>query len=421
MVGGGAHHASRIEESIEKSDDAFGNRVADGRKNIFDISSQYNFSPERIRLFVNGSRAFQQYNDASQFQDDPAVWRLQPTGGDSVHIETAESAIYIVNYVSSISAAFQLNQSLQPGDTLTFGAFNGRDGWIMEQRGADHDDSHVDIIEYRGGTRNVLEADVELDKPTTTWCRYAMGYNWYGVGNQTWVQTYTHEGKQINKEVAKTSNDDGRGPQVANLNIWQQIDADADTTGLELLAGSMGGVVKGTPRAITRNKPQYVQETLSGTANAWEPVHAIRIRPSNGNVNAQLSNLKVLAYSLNETVELVAVSFDGAKTDISESDWGEPEYHHASNSALQSTSAVSQVANTNGTVTDLAAGEKFGGYTLASSTDVDGGNVSGQSTTANPTRIEIKNVLKTDHTVFLARSGAVDGTLHFVYDVDQRW
>lgn len=417
----GSFAPRRITESIEKSDDAFGNRIADGRKNIFDIASQYQFSPERLRLFVNGQRAFVQYNGTPELSDEADIWRLQPGAGDAVHIETAESAIYIVNYVTSVSAALQLNQSLQDGDVLRFGAFNGNDGWVMEQRGADHDDTHVDIIEYVDGVRETLAADVELDKPTTEWCRYQMAYNWYGVGNQIWTQTYTHEGDQINKEFVKTSSDGVRGPTVANLNVYQEVEADANTTGLELLAGSMAGVTLGTPRAITRNKKQYVSTTVSGTADAWEPVYAIRVNPENDVVNSQFSDLEVQAYSSNATLELVAVAFDNSKTDIADADWRIPAYHHAENSALQATTAVSQVADETGTVTDLAAGEKFGGYTLASSVDVDGGNVTGQAATTNPSRIEVKNILRSDHIVFLARTGTMDGTLHFTWDVDQRW
>lgn len=419
--GGPSFAPGKITDAIVRSDDQFGVRIADGRRNTFDVASHYNFSPERLRLFANGSRLFPQYNDLTRFSEGPDYWALQPDAGDSMHIETAESGLYIVNYVSEISMAFQLNQELQDGDVLRFGPFNGTDGWVFEQRGADHDSLHGDIIEYREGTRTTLASDVELEQPTTQHHRYETGYNWYNVGNQLWTQTWTYQGNQFNTLFATTSNDGNRGPAVGNLNVWVEIEASATTTNLQLEQGSMGAIINGKPTSIVRDKPQAVEQTVAGTADAWEPIYAIRIDPDNDNVNAQLTSLDIAAYSKADTLELVAVNFHESKTDIADADWRESEYQHDYNSALQVTEAVSQVANTDGTVTDLAAGEKFGGHALAAARDVDGGAVEGSEQTSNPSRIEKKNILASDHTVILARTGSINGTLYWRWNADQFW
>lgn len=400
------------------SRDAFGKRISDGTRNNLDVASQYLFSPERLRLFLNDTRQFVQYDTIDKFTDTADTWTLQPAGGDTMHLETAESGTYVVNYVMQVSASFQVNQSLQSGDVIKIGPYNGSDGWYFEQRGSDHTDTQGDIVEERGGVRNVLAEDVELGAPVTDWQRFETRYNWYGVGNQEWRQTYTEDGEQFNDRFAETSNDGDRGPSTGNLNIWQEVTADADTTGLELQCGSMGYITLGDPTSLNRTKPQYREDDVAGTNDTWEPVLAIRIDPDNADVNMQFNDLAVINYTANATIELVAASFDDDNTDAT--GFTIPEYHHDNNSALESTTNVSQVARDDGTVKTLEAGEKFGGWTIAASVDVDGGNASGTAATSNQARQEKKAVLRSDHIVLLARTDTA-GTLSYVWDINQNW
>lgn len=404
---------------IPEWSDAFDKQIADGTRNNLDIASHYNFSPERLRLFRNGSREFPQYNTVSQFTDGSDVWTLQPDAGDSMHIESAESGTYVVNYMLQASWAFELNQELTDGDILRVGPYNGTDGWYLEQRGADHTSTQADVIQERGGTETVLQSDIDLLKPTTGWYRYECQFAWYNVMNQVWKQTVTNEGDAKNEIIAKTSDNGNRGPETGNLNLWVELEADASTTGLELDVGSMGVITLGDPTSLNRDKPQYEEITVSGTIDAWEPIFAIRVDPDNPNVNMQFAQLDILNYGANDDIELVVASFDATKTDAT--GWGVPDYHHSSNSAIQSTESVSQVPNNSGTQTDLGAGEKYGGYTIATSVDVDGGNASGSAATVNQNRQEKKAILQSDHAVFLAKTGTMDSTLSFVWDVDQNW
>lgn len=405
----------------ERSHDAFGNLLARATRNNLDLASHYNFSPERLRLFRNGSREFPQYNTVSQFSDEADHWKLQPDAGDDIHIESAESGTYVVNYVIQASFTFQLNQSLSDGDVLKVGprGQDGGNGWWIEQRGADHDDTTVDIKQLDAGSESTLVSNATLPKPTTEWNRYECEYNWYGVGNQVWSQTYTEDGEQINDTFTKSSTDGVRGPASANLNLYQEIEADSSTTGLELEVGSMGMITLGDPTSLNRDKPQYESITVAGTANAWEPILALRVDPDNAEVNMQFSQLDILNYGANDDIEVVVASFDAAKTNAT--GWGVPEYHHAQNSALQSTENVSQVANDAGTVQDFGTSDKYGGFTIASAVNIDGGNASGSAATVNQNRQEKKAILNSDHAVFLARTGTMDNVVDLVWDVDQNY
>jgi hypothetical protein len=409
----------QLKRLILDSTDAFGKLVADATANELNIATQYDFSPERVRLFRNGSRAFPQYDTVSQFSDGADVWTLQPDAGDRMHIRSAESVTYTVNYVVQLSQAFELNQSLTDGDVLRWGAYDGTDGWVAEQRGADHADDQIDVIESRGGAETTLAADVALPRPVTDWTRYELRYNWYNVGNQRWVQTYTEDGTQVNAELVTTSNDGERGPETANLFIWWEIQAADTTTNLELRVGSGGAITLGSPQSLTRDKPQLVQVTVDGTGGAWEPVYAIRLDPATPNVNAQLSQLDVLEYAANADIELVVASVAASKTDAS--GWGVPEYHHAASSAIQSTTSISEVPNMSGVQTDLGASEDFGGHTIATAAEIEGGIGSGTVGTANAIRQEKKAVLGSDVVAFLARTDTTGSQLSFVWNVDQDW
>lgn len=411
-----------VRAALDVNTDAFGrlNSIA-GSRNVLDIASQYAFSPERLRLFRNGSRAFPQYNTVAQFSDEPDHWLLSPDAGDTMHIESAESGTYVVNYTLQASWAFQLTQPLSDGDALRFGPRNATDGWFVEQRGGDHTDTQADIIELDGGTETTLLSDVDLPNPFTSWHRWEAIYGWYAILNQVWSNTVINDSGEIENVIfARSDNDGNRGPNTGNLNLWIEVEADASTSDLGLEVGSMGMLTIGDPTSLQRDKPQYESITLSGTANAWEPLLAVRVDPDNPDVNGQLTQLDLLNYGANADCELIVVSVDASKTDAT--GFSSPEYHHAYNSALQSTESISEVPRgSDGQQTNLTASEKPGGYTMASAVQLGGGNRAGTAATTNQSRQEKKPVLNSDHVVFLARSGTVDAVVDFVWDADQNW
>lgn len=412
---------NEIKTLIYRSRDAFGRLdTLAGSRNVLDIATHYNFSPERVRLFRNGDREFPQYNTVSQFSDNSDHWLLSPDAGDSMHIESAESGTYVVNYTLQASWAFQLNQSLASGDVLRFGPYNGTDGWLLEQRGADHTDTQADVIESVGGTETTLLSDVDLPRDFLGWYRWQCIFGWYAILNQQWTLTDIDEDDEVfNDLFARSSNSGSRGPETGNLNLWIEVQADAGTSDLQLEVGSMGMVTIGDPTSLQRDKPQYESITVGGATDTWDPLLALRIDPNNNVVNAQLTAVDILDYGANADVELLVVSVDADKTDAS--GFSAPEYHHGYNSALETTESITQVPNTSGTQTDLGSSEAPGGFTMAAAVDIDGANRSGTAGTSNQARQEKKAILNSDHVVFLARSGTINAALDFVWDADQNW
>lgn len=407
----------------EAYEDGFEDLNVKNWRNNLDIASHYNFSPERLRLFLNGSREFVQYgeNDGAKFEDKADVWTLQPASGDTMRLESAESTSYVVNYVSQASFAFQINQSLQSGDIIKIGPFDGSDGWYLEQRGADHTVSQADIIQESAGSTTTLASDVELSKPITDWTRLEVKYNWYGVGNQSWVQTYTEDGEQFNDELVKTSVDGTRGPETGNLPLRLEVTAGSGTSGLELDAGSIAFNTLGDTTALSRDKPQRIEVTLDDTNDVWLPIYALRTDPDDDNVNVNFTSLDLVSYGNNTDLELVAASVSPEKTDASGSNFSVPKYHHKQNSALQDTTSISEVPASGGTQKVLGSADKFGGYAIAAAQIESGGNTIATDGTRNDSVREKKSILKSDHVVFLARTSNGGATLRFVWDADQNW
>lgn len=403
------------------NEDSFGKLIADGTQNQLDIASQYNFSPERLRLFKDGTRQFVQYGSITGFTDREKTWRISPGQGEDWHIESAESVTYVVGFVNEASQGIKLSRSLEDGDVLKVGprGQDTGDGWYIEQRGTDHDDKTVDIKQLDGGTETTLESDVTIPNALTSPARIEARFNWYGVGSIKWRQTYTENGEQKNEAFAEVGVDDDFTTESANLNLYCEIERGASSSAIDFDVASLGAAILGNPISLTRAKPQFKQITVSGSTNTWEPIYAVRIDPSNDKINCQFTELEILDYSANADIELVVASMAASKTDAS--GWSRPDYHHDQNSTLQTTTSISQVPDTSGTQKDLTSTDKFGGYTMASAVDVDGGNAEGDAATSNRGRQEKKAVLASDHVVFLARTGTVDADLSFVWTIDQNW
>jgi hypothetical protein len=414
-VNRGEFHRTRI-----RSTDAFDKVIADGTTNELDLASHYEFDPERHRLFRNGSRVKPHYGSISQFTDEDDVYKLQPDPGDTMHTESAESVTYTVQYVLQMSMAFSINQSLTNGDKLRLGIFDENDGWLIEQRGADHADDEVDIIVIKGGTEETLETNVKLPKPVTGFHRLECKYSWYNIGNQEWLLTYTENGIQHNEVFAKTSKDGERSTNTGNLNIRYEIQADASTTGLEMNVGSSSAVTLGQITNLTRLKQQYEAITLTGSIDTWEPLLAMRIDPNKPNVNAELEQVDVLQYGANDDLELLVVSVDPNETDAS--GFTVNNYHHSYSSAIQTTESITQVPDSvNGTQQDLDSTQSPGGHTLASSVLLSGGGQSEAAKTAQGATETKKPILDSDEVIFLARSGTVDSDVEFMWETNQNW
>lgn len=399
--------------------DSFGTLISNDMRTQLDIASSYPFNPERLRLFLNGDREFYQYGDynANKFEDESDTYSIRPGGGDTMHIESAESATYVVGTQMASSFAFQLNQSLSGDDRIRIGPYNGQNGWYMEHRGNHTNSSVVDLVMVRDGERTVMEQNAVLPKPLTGWHRYEVDFNWYNVGNQKWIQTYTDDGEQFNTEFATTSVDGVKGPETANLNLWYEITADATTSNLELDVGSMGFAVQSGADQLVRGKPQRIETSVPAGDDIWHPVYAIKL-VNNTSVNARLNEFEAMRYTNNAPVELVAVSVDPSKTDAT--NFTVPGYQHQYNSQLRDTFDVTTAPAENGTEVDPTSSDfKFGGWTVsASSVEPTGSNFQAGASTAAQTTVK-RQLLASDVVIVFARSSSAGGTVTFDYVAEQ--
>jgi len=398
----------------------FGKLIADTTRGAIDIPAHFDYSPERLRLEVNGSRSFVQYNSVSQFNDGPDTWNLQPSSGDTVGLRTTENISYSVNYVTESAFAFSVNQSLQSGDVVRVGPHkSGSDGWFMEQRGTDHTDSQVDIIELRGGTRTVLASDVKLSQPITNFQRYSVRWSWYNVGNQVWTQSYTDGGEQINDVFVETSNDSSRGPEEANLPICFEVEADPSTTGLELYAGSTAQVILGATNNLIRSTSNEKNDvTLTGSNGTWEPIHALRIEP-NASPNVQLESPNILQHTKDAKVQMKAIAVDPSKTDAS--GFGEPDLVRSVDTAVQTTDNVSQIPNASGTQIDPTSSTDPGGFEIQYNSIRPAAGDFSQGVIQNDAAVSKSVIPPNDVIVFIARSPDHNGKIDFGYTLSEDW
>jgi len=367
--GNGEKDAYDLAELFRRSSDQFDKIIADSTTNEADLGANYKFSPERWRLFKNGSRQFVQYGETSNFTDADDAKLLQPDSTDTMRLETAERFRYIVQYVSKASSAFQINQDLQSGDYIGFGygeddiANSGddtpgpaADGWFIYTNASIYPD--VKIAEYRGGTE--LDAKtVSLEKGLKTWTRYAVSFNWYAVGNAVWRETFTENGDQRNKILGKTSVDDDKGPLSGNHHVFFSVKAGGSTSNLEMECGSIAMQTLGQVQANTRIKTTPHTGTIS-TTGAWVPLFALRETPGETDVNVQIVNTDVPEFSGSGDIQVMPISVDPENTDAS--DFTVPATISAANSVIEETTNITNFPDSTGTQVTSAADP--GGYQL---------------------------------------------------------
>lgn len=411
----------RLEPILESSADSFGKLIADSTRNKLDLASHYPYSPERWRIFVDGSRVFPEYGPVSQYNHNVDVHELKPAAGETVVMETAERPRYVVQYELASSMALSINQALASGDTVKWGLFDGTDGWFFEHTG-DQATDECTLVTLRNGTR-VATNSGSIHKALTTFTRFLLLANWYNVGAQKFLQTWTEgNGIQNNDIVGRMSRDDGRGPQVGNLPLRFEVTASGSTSGLILNAGSVATVTLGNTQGITRTKVSQHTRSI-GTANTWLPILAVRTDPDRVIVNTQLIDVFLAEYSTQGDVRLLASAhdpskvLDGADAQLTDSNYSTPPEHHRYNSTLETSTDVAKAADTDGT--PVASTSSPGGFQLGYGSLY----TSGQGSTFAErvmTRAQKRPIFGRDTVVIWANATAT-GDITFELAVEQDW
>lgn len=411
----------QIKRSLLDARDAFGNLIT-SRTNVLDLGAHYPYSPERWRVFVDGSRVFPEYGSVAQYTHDTDVHRLQPGAGETVVFESAERPRYVVQYELAATWAFAVNQQLTGDDRIRVGLYDGTDGWYMEQRGDHADAQTADFVLERAGSEVYRETDIDIHKPSTTWARLRLKTGWYDITRQEWQRSYPDAGTQENPVIGTFSADETRGSRTGNLPLHYEVTADAEVSGLELEAGSAAQVNLGTTTPFTRVKTAEFTATVP-TADTWVPIHAFRIDPAREIINTQLRTTDVVEFDGSGDVRVMPRAFSPANLADSgggalvDGDFSTPAEHSASSSVVESTSAVAQFPDSTGAVdtsTDTPGGYQLGFASWWSTGS--GSKTSQEGGTSTPKQ----GLYRGDVCVFLANA-TVSGDVTVEYVVEEDW
>lgn len=398
-------------------EDVFGKFISDSTNNEIDIASHYPYSPEKFRLYSNGTRIFPEYassiNDLSQYNHRGDVHVLSPSSGETVRLETAERAAYVVQYELAMTMAFNINQDLQSGDYVRGGLYDGDDGWFFEFNG-DHSGSNCDFVVLRDGDQ-ILRQTEDARVGPQKFARMLLETAWYDIARQKWSRSVATGGHQDNPIVARTTRDTERGPRIGNFPIRMEVKASSSTNGLELRAGSFGLVTYGDTEKKTRLKRKAFEYSIN-SKDVWVPFQAARIKPDYFPVEGEFQGPQILDYSANASVEVTVQAFDPSNVTFNAGSWFTPDAWLDANNAIEVREDIDQIANNQGNLETNPTNP--GGWQVGYAPLFQAGGITRRATEGSD---EIKRkIYEKDIVVALAKSSST-GTLSYYPIFEQNW
>lgn len=409
-----------LNDARRESTDPFGKLIADGTRNSIDIPSMYRFNPERLRLFENDARVTPTEAGA-QFVDAEGEFRLEPDAGTKLEIQTAERPRYIVGYEAQGSLAANLNSTLGTGDTVEFGLRDKSDpenkAYFEFTPDAAQDGRAVIVNQ---GTEVAtapisLPDGVSLQDPI----RYAIDFNWYGVGSFKFNISYTDGSadmgeRQINETVAELTVDDGLTTADAAFHVYHELDA--ATAGQSLTVGSFGFLVKGNVEETTRTKAARLTGLSYGGSGDYEAVAAVRIPDDRGNVYCQFKNVTIFPSSTSGELLVIVVPAD--ETDAS--GFASPPQQSSSNSVVTQTTSVTTFPDADGNIVTSDANPN--GYQVGFTRYESAGEGNSRRVSPSATVENKRPLYEDDVAIFLYKAdSATSDTVNLTYYVEQDW
>lgn len=406
-------------------EDVFGKFVSVNASNQADIASQYPYNPARWRFFSGSAtepnRIFLNYNTDSRYSHqrfdgtgERDVHKVSPNAGETLILQTPEQLRYIVGFEAYITQAMSINQSLQTGDQIRIGPFDGTDGYGTEFRGNLGDD-RCEMFIMRNGSK--LETKVvNIKDITSSFTRFGHRFVWYNVGRVRLEQSYSDSGTQIEGNPKGLSTDSGRGPRQGNLPIRFEVTASGSTTGLTANFGSAAWQKFGDLQGRLRAKFAHISTSI-GTANTWVPFAAIRLRDSYDLISSRLQDISIGTWTGNGDIRISAIFVSPEKTDAS--GFVVPVEHSDKNSAIEHTTTVSTFPDSTGSVVSSASNP--GGYQGGYSTLYSSGQSTNSQQISTTTDDEIKQDLHKNTNVILLANADNTGDIQVDYLTLQDW
>jgi hypothetical protein len=177
----------------------------------------------------------------------------------------------------------------------------------------------------------------------------------------------------------------------------------------------------GRTTAFVRQKTAEFAATI-GTADTWVPLHAIRVDPEREIVSTQLVDTDIVGFSASADVRVMPVALDPSKVAdgtgaaLTDSDFSTPSEQLATDSVIEETGAVGEIADETGTL--VTATDNPGGPQLGfASSHVSGSGSKTQVESGAKTRKRGLN--RGDYCVFLGNAGAAgDVTVEYITEQD---
>jgi hypothetical protein len=428
----------RFMEYLDSSRDAFGYDIRLGTTNEADLSAEYDYSPERYRVQLNGDRQNLQYNTVPEYEQLADGRLLKPqTAGDTVTLRTVERFRYVVGYVLNWSLAFRTNTTLTDGDVWAVGYGDpdlanatddtpgpNADGWLVYQN-SDHPDDTATIAEVRDGTP-VDARDVTLAKLPRTWGRIAGRTNWYNVGVTEVSETDTADDTraddngspgpiQRNRRLGTLGVTDGKGPTGGNQYITAEVKAGNSSSAgsLTLEVGSIGARTFGNVEETVKTKTAQIEGTTD-TSGVWQPIFALRVAPDQRNVRTQLTVLDPVDFTGGEAGRVAAFVVDPALTDAT--NFTTPESHAERNSAVETTNDVTTFPDSTGA--EVTTASNPGGYQVGFGSLQTSGSAGKNVTSTGRTK---KRSVPAGEVAVVAGFSASTGTWTIQHQTEQDW
>lgn len=270
----------------EEYQDAFGEQVSKGTRNLLDLPAFYDFSEERYRFIENGSRVKDPDANSTAFSDQEQQFLIEPSAGDTVEFKTAEAPRYLVGNDADVSWSFQFLNALQDAsDTFTLFV---EDSFEIEYDGA----GNTTFRSLENGsekTSTTVDTPNGLESPS----RPEIEFNWYAVGRAEVTIDYTRQNQQRTTEPATITVDDDWLSDDPTGRIGFRLDV--SNPGVSLEAGSIGYIVKTDTPPTSRPKPHVFSsvELNQVATTGYTVVGAFRIDPERDNVFTNVTAVDV--------------------------------------------------------------------------------------------------------------------------------
>lgn len=399
-----------LAELFRRSSDAFDKVIADGTTNTLDLPSTYPFSPERYRYNINGTR-YRDITANTQITRNEGHFIINPNQNDDIKFFSAERPRYVVGNDSEASASTKFNTQLEAGDTFRIGINDFQtleNGAFIELNGGAADQL---VILKEGTPIKTKEITLPDDFDITQPARWAIRFNWYGVGRYEFTLDY---GNDQRKEGSKqkqvllgeliVETDYSTSDPVGH--IFTEIST--SNTGKEVEVGSFGYTIYGDVTETTRIKTSRLTGLSYGGSGDYEPVAAIRTDADYGNIFTDIAGIEIFPDTTEG--ELLALAVDPANTDAT--GFARPLQQSSANSIIEETTNVTTFPGT--------AANPSGRQVGFSTSDVTGQGRT--SSRINSTQKDKRPIHEDDEViVFYKADSASSDTINILYKTEQYW